>query len=176
MGVGPGVLDDRWLREEAILLAISLDPTGKAPAVYAAVVREHLQRIDWPGAVAVAPNLGSLLRAPTVSEWLVEAAVPSVFRAATIHSVKGQEFPGVVVVLPSNLIKDSTGLHAVDHWESQTACELRRVVYVGGSRAQQLVILAVHETHLARVAGLLDRDGVPYERHEPAASRRRRRG
>jgi DNA helicase II / ATP-dependent DNA helicase PcrA len=175
-GVGPEVLDDRWLREAAIRLAISLDPVGKTPAAYAAAVRAHLQQVDWPGELTIAPNLGSLLRAPTASEWLVEAEVPGAFRAATIHSVKGQEFPGVVVVLPSNLLKDGAGLHAVDHWESQTACELRRVVYVGGSRAQQLLVLAVHETHLERLAGLLDRDAVPYDRHEPTASRRRRRG
>jgi hypothetical protein len=98
-GVGPEVLDDRWLREAAIRLAISLDPVGKTPAAYAAAVRAHLQQVDWPGELTIAPNLGSLLRAPTASEWLVEAEVPGAFRAATIHSVKGQEFPGVVVVL-----------------------------------------------------------------------------
>jgi DNA helicase II / ATP-dependent DNA helicase PcrA len=41
-GVGPEVLDDRWLREAAIRLAISLDPVGKTPAAYAAAVREQV--------------------------------------------------------------------------------------------------------------------------------------
>jgi len=157
------------------VLFVTRVPAGKTPTAHAAAVREHLQRVDWPGDVTVATNLGSLLRAPNASDWPVDVDEPGTFRAASIHSVEGQEFPGVVVVLPSNLIQDSDGLHAVDHWQSQTASELRRVVYVGGSRAQQLLILGFHETHLERVAGLLDLDTVPYERHEPDTARRRRR-
>ena len=39
----------------------------------------------------------------------------------------------------------------------------RRVLYVGASRAQTLLILAVHTDHANRVAGLLKRDGVLYD-------------
>jgi hypothetical protein len=41
--------------------------------------------------------------------------------------------------------------------------EARRVLYVGASRAQTLLILAVHTDHANRVAGLLKRDGVNYD-------------
>jgi hypothetical protein len=52
---------------------------------------------------------------------------------------------------------------ALDHWDKGTPSELRRVLYVGASRAQQLLILAVHTVHRDRVATLLKRDGVPYD-------------
>ena len=37
------------------------------------------------------------------------------------------------------------------------------MLYVGASRAQTLLILAVHTDHANRVAELLKRDGIPYD-------------
>ena len=56
--------------------------------------------------------------------------------------------------------------HVLDHWEQGTPSELRRVLYVGASRAQRLLILAVHTDHLSRVTSLLNDDDVPYELFE----------
>ncbi len=56
------------------------------------------------------------------------------------------------------MVKDDGDRHALDHWDGHTPSELRRIVYVGASRAEQLLVLAVHETHLERVSGLLERD------------------
>jgi DNA helicase II / ATP-dependent DNA helicase PcrA len=85
------------------------------------------------------------------------------FASATIHSVKGREFGNVVVVLPKNLLRDTGNRHVLDHWEQRTPSELRRVLYVGASRAQRLVILAVHTDHVSQVADILTGDDVPYE-------------
>ena len=158
-------MDDRWLREEAIRLAVGIERAGTTPGEYATAVRQHVRQIEWPPGVTIADNLGPRLPSPSLADWLVTAQESAGFRAATIHWVKGQEFPGVVVVLPGNQLKDLGGHHALGHRDSGTPSELRRVVYVGGSRAQRLLVLAVHETHLGRVAGLLDRDGVPHDRH-----------
>jgi DNA helicase-2/ATP-dependent DNA helicase PcrA len=111
------------------------------------------------------PTLGLLLKAPSRSEWLETSADSAeTFAAATIHSVKGRELTSVVVVLPKKLLRDPGNRHVLDHWEQHMPSELRRVLYVGTSRAQQLLILAVHADHLDRVTRLLKDDGVPYER------------
>ena len=52
----------------------------------------------------------------------------------------------------------------LDFWENDAEAEPRRVLYVGASRAQELLILAIHEKHVARVEAILARDSVPYER------------
>ena len=51
----------------------------------------------------------------------------------------------------------------MDHWDQRVGSEARRVLYVGASRAQTLLILAVHTDHANRVTGLLKRDGVNYD-------------
>lgn len=157
-------LDERWLRDTAVRLAVSLDPAGSMPKDYAALVRQYMQQITWPADISPRADLGAVLRAPTQDSWS-EHAEPSsdAFRAATIHSVKGREFPAVVVVLPKKLRADASGHHLLDHWENGTPSELRRVLYVGASRAQRLLILAVHTNHLDRVATLLKQHDVPYE-------------
>ena len=89
-------------------------------------------------------------------------------RSGSAHyelTTAGREFAGVVVVLPKNLWGDTGDRHVLDHWEQRTTSELRRVLYVGASRAQRLLILAVHANHVDRVANLLKSDAVPYERH-----------
>lgn len=68
-----------------------------------------------------------------------------------------------MVALPQNLRTDPSNQNVLDHWEHDKDTEARRVLYVGASRAQTLLILAVHTNHANRVAGLLKRDGVPYD-------------
>ena len=164
--LGSDAIDERWLREVAVRLALDLDPSGLNPRAYAARIREHLQQIAWPPGVTLRDNPGSRIKAPSADEWQASAEDPSAFAAATIHSVKGREFPGVIVVLPASLLKDDDDHHAVDHWERETESDVRRVVYVGASRAERFLVLAVHSNHLQRVVSLLERDAVPHEVHQ----------
>jgi superfamily I DNA/RNA helicase len=158
-------LEERWLRDAAYRLAASLDPAGSAAKAYAQKVRDYVKQIPWPVGIIPKDNLGTFLKAPPDSAWLTsdEDASAAVFPFATIHSVKGREFPTAVVVLPQNLRMDSAGQHVLDHWDQGIGSEARRVLYVGASRAQTLLILAVHADHADRVAELLKRDGVPYD-------------
>jgi ATP-dependent DNA helicase UvrD/PcrA len=158
------VLDERWLRNAAVRLATSLDPSGRTAKDFAVKLRQYVRDMRWPARTIFKADLGALLKAPSQGEWLAasrEAA--DSFASATIHSVKGREFTAVVVVLPKNLLRDAGNRHVIDHWEQRTPSELRRVLYVGTSRAQRLLLLAVHTDHLERVANLLNDDGVPYE-------------
>lgn len=78
--------------------------------------------------------------------------------------MKGQEFPAVALIIPRNLRKDDDdNLTAIDHWEARTDAESRRVLYVGASRVQKLLVVAALANHLTRVRQILERDGVPFE-------------
>jgi len=80
----------------------------------------------------------------------------------TIHSVKGAEFPAVCVVLSTKMAKG-----AIEYLEtganSEMAEELRKI-YVGASRAQRLLAIAVPHTQVKKLAYLLtfpsNADGV----------------
>lgn len=158
------VLDERWLRDTAVRLALSLNPAGLDAAAYARALRQHVASIPWPIGISPPAALGTQLRAPTQPVWLgLHRPTTAAFAAGTIHSVKGREYPGVVVVLPKNLITDSNGRHMLDHWERRTSSELRRILYVGASRAERLLVLAVHADHVEAVARLLKDRDVPYE-------------
>jgi DNA helicase II / ATP-dependent DNA helicase PcrA len=154
-------INDRWLRDAALRLAVTLDPAVGAKD-FTTRLRESLKAIPWPGDVALVANYGQRFREPGQKDWLTSNDIQR-FRSATIHSVKGQEFPGVVVVLPKNPRKDAQG-HVLDHWENQLSTESRRVLYVGASRAQRLLIFAVHNSHVERVAKLLTTGDVLHAR------------
>lgn len=157
-------LEERWLRDAAHRLAASLDPAGSTAKAYAQKVRDYVKQIPWPVGITPKDNLGAFLKAPPDSAWLTsDEDASAVFPFATVHSVKGREFPTAVVVLPQNLRVDSAGQHVLDHWDQGIGSEARRVLYVGASRAQTLLIRAVHTDHANRVAELLKRDGVLYD-------------
>ena len=153
---------DRWLRDTAVRLAVTLDPTVSSAQDFARSLRESIKAIPWPGGAAPAANLHNLLKAPHQKNWQPGDDTRA-FRSATIHSVKGQEFPAVVVVIPEARRKDA-GRHVLDHWENGLATEPRRVLYVGASRAQRLLILAAHNSHADRIDKLLKADSVPHIR------------
>jgi DNA helicase II / ATP-dependent DNA helicase PcrA len=157
-------LDERWLRDAAYRLAASLDPAGSPAKAYAQKVRDHVEQIQWPTVITRKDKLGTFIKAPPDSAWPTsDEEASAAFPFATIHSVKGREFPTAVVVLPQNLRLDSAGQHVLDHWDQGIGSEARRVLYVGASRAQTLLILAVHIGHANRVAELLKRDGVLFD-------------
>jgi DNA helicase II / ATP-dependent DNA helicase PcrA len=78
--------------------------------------------------------------------------------ARTIHSVKGMEFPAVCVVVST---KVATGLLDFLTDSSTTSNnEDARKIYVGASRAQRLLVIAVPKSQAARLVGLLDSTGA----------------
>ena len=137
-------LDERWLRDTAIRLTTSLDPSRADAKTYADQVRRYVREIRWPEGITPSSDLG-ILRAPTQDKWPAHDEVNKmpIFASATIHSAKGHEgFPGVAVVLPQKLTLDAKSPNVLDHWEQGMASEARRVLYVGASRAQRLLILS----------------------------------
>ena len=159
-------VDPRWLEDFAVRLALGLDAEGKTRADFAASAREWLKMADWGNmSVPASSDLGNLFKAPSEGAWASVASfgnTPSI-RYSTVHGVKGMEFPGVVLVLPERLRIDRvTERTVLDDWEGDHNTEARRVLYVAGSRAQPLLVCAVHRKHTGRVASLLNARGVPY--------------
>jgi len=140
----------------------------------AASVRDSLKTADWGTVSAPASTtLGNLFKAPSEGAWAGVSSYGNkpVIRYSTVHGVKGMEFPGVVLVLPDRLRVDTvTERTVLDDWEGDHNTEARRVLYVAGSRAQQLLMCAVHRKHTDRVAALLDAKGVPFIKRSPGAS------
>jgi len=133
---------------------------------FAASVRDSLKTANWgDGPAPASSDLGKLFKAPSEGAWASLASLsksPSI-RYSTVHGVKGMEFTGVVLVLPDRLRVDRiTERTVLDDWADDHNTEARRVLYVAGSRAQQLLICAVHRKHTSRVASLLTAKGVPY--------------
>ncbi|MFD3566017.1 UvrD-helicase domain-containing protein [Streptomyces sp. NPDC058667] len=159
-------VDSRWLESFAVRMALALDAEGKTRLAFAAEVRDFLKAADW-GYIAgpAASDLGNLFKAPSEGAWAGVASFgssPSI-RYSTVHGVKGMEFPGVVMVLPDRLrVNQVTERTVLDDWEGNHNTEARRVLYVAGSRAEQLLICAVHRKHTGRVSTLLDAAGVPH--------------
>jgi DNA helicase II / ATP-dependent DNA helicase PcrA len=156
-------LDDRWLREAAVRLAVCLDPSVSDAKTYALGLRQYIGAIRWPAGITPRTDLGMMFKAPAQKDWLAASGDGAeTFASATIHSAKGREFPAVVVVLPKNLLTDAGNQNVLDHWEQGMPSELRRVLYVGASRAQKLLILAAHRDHINRVTSRLKKDDVPH--------------
>ncbi|MFE3947195.1 hypothetical protein ACFXPV_35860 [Streptomyces sp. NPDC059118] len=159
-------IDPRWLEDFAVRLALGLDAEGKIRGDFAASARDSLKTADWGNMPAPASSdLGNLFKAPSEGAWASVASSgnsPSI-RYSTVHGVKGMEFPGVVLVLPDRLrVNRVTERTVLDDWEGDHNTEARRVLSVAGSRAQELLVCAVHHKHSARVASLLEAKGVPY--------------
>ncbi|WP_435239788.1 UvrD-helicase domain-containing protein [Streptomyces sp. YPW6] len=161
-------VDPRWLENFAVRLALGLDAEGKTRGDFAASVRNSLKAADWGHMAAPSSSdLGNLFKAPSEHAWASVASFgsnPSI-RYSTVHGVKGMEFPGVVLVLPDRLrVDQTTGRTVLDDWEGDHNTEARRVLYVAGSRAERLLVCAVHRKHASRVATLLDIKRIPFTR------------
>lgn len=159
-------VEERWLREFAVRISISLDATEKPRGVFAEEVRTFLKNAEWGHLDApTVRSIGSMYKAPSEKSWgsITHLTVSPLVPYSTIHGVKGMEFRGVVLIIPE-APKSKATEELLDAWESDLDTEARRVVYVAGSRAEELLMLAVHTSHTDRVAALLDIRRIPYER------------
>ncbi|MFE3519393.1 UvrD-helicase domain-containing protein [Streptomyces sp. NPDC059166] len=161
-------VEPRWLEAFAVRMALRLDAADRTRNAFAAEVRTYLRDADWGGTHP--PNtadLGGLFRAPNEATWTnaTSTSAEPLMRFSTVHGVKGRQYPGVVLVVPDRLRTDAvTERNVVDDWEGDHNTEARRVLYVAGSRAQQLLICAIHKRHIGRIEAVLDKNNVPYAR------------
>lgn len=124
---------DEWLEHARTLLAPCL-PAGATQSI-----NQRLRRHgDLAGALSAAPPIGHPAR--------------------TIHSVKGMEFPSVCVVISVKWAKAILDfLTAADR---ALNFEEARKIYVGASRAQRLLVIAIPKSQSRRLAALLRTTGA----------------
>lgn len=85
-------------------------------------------------------------------------APPTGHSARTIHSVKGMEFPAVCVVVSTKTAKGILEFLTASSGVSDN--EEARKIYVGASRAQRMLAIAVPKSQAPRLVGLLHSTGA----------------
>jgi DNA helicase-2/ATP-dependent DNA helicase PcrA len=109
---------------------------------------------------------GQFLPTPTNSANLtmrtVLGAQPAGVNLAhsTVHGAKGTEAPAVMVVIPPDYGGRTHTAALFDMWENGDVKEPLRVLYVGATRAEKLLVLAVPTPLAARSVALLTAGGV----------------
>lgn len=99
------------------------------------------------------------LQTPTGNKWPgIPRPSGTQLQFSTIHGFKGLQAPAVVLVIPDAGGPDDGATSWVEGREN----DARRVLYVGASRAQRLMVLAVHERMVDQVTAVLTRDAVPF--------------
>ncbi|OFT64454.1 UvrD-helicase domain-containing protein [Corynebacterium sp. HMSC05D03] len=140
-------------RELCLRFAVAAgDPTGLSRGDF----REKV--------VQVADKFGVALdrdrtKTPLANVWIWDG-VPTAenqYEHSTIHGFKGLETDSVVLIIPGDNWTGDT----IRDWSEDQSSEARRVLYVGASRAERLLILAVHSRYIDAVKAILERDAVP---------------
>jgi hypothetical protein len=148
-------ISERQFREECLRIATSLPrPFDDSPSAFKAVLAKmtHSQtRLRWQT---------SQLRRPNDDKW---PTTPQASRSgtgfpyATIYALKGRQAPAIALILPALRETDD----GVKQWHEGRAGEARRVLYVGASRAEKLLIIAAHQSIVDAVKNRLNVDAVP---------------
>ena len=74
---------------------------------------------------------------------------------STIHQVKGQEFPGICVVIPPSSVEE-----LIERLENSNIDEPERVLYVAVTRAKRVCAIALPDTVVDRMKALLELRGA----------------
>jgi superfamily I DNA/RNA helicase len=134
---GPDLYPSReaWLQQARAVLAPRLPPGPRT-------INQILQnRANLDAALSVTPTHG--------------------LSARTIHSVKGAEFPAVCLVL--SVAKAGEILDYLESGQPLESAEEARKTYVGASRAQRLLAIAIPKSRADRLTALLRSSGKPVE-------------
>lgn len=97
-----------------------------------------------------------------ISEVLGIGELPVSIPFGTIHGAKGTEAAAVMVVIPRDFRQSTRTAELVSAWEQQSSSEPLRVLYVGGTRAKRLLVLATPEAVYERVRIILAERSVPF--------------
>ncbi|MFI7598281.1 UvrD-helicase domain-containing protein [Actinoplanes sp. NPDC049681] len=150
-------LTPRTFRDGCLRLACRTAPFDGPPSVFRVEMRNGIKALGWDNWI----NTGGL-RSPNGDVWPVLLRdEPDALDWSTIHGFKGLQATVTAVGIPSPqkraALPDGVGL-----WSEDAPGENRRVLYVGASRAQRLLILVTVASQTAAVTSCLQRDAVPF--------------
>lgn len=151
-------MNSRGFDESTLRLALSVErPFDLRPSEFKKKIIIALKQssaFDWLA--------DANIRIPNGDCWpYIPTKSPDAFKYSTIHKFKGLQSPVVALVIP-NRGDDLVGENGVDLWASSMPGEARRVLYVGASRAEQLLIVIAHHAVFHKVTTILQRDDVAY--------------
>ena len=144
--VGP----ESW-RPEALALVQALRVTPDRFAT-AETWHDEARRLLAPLLPAGGQSINQRLRRNGDLDKALSVAPAAGHPARTIHSVKGMEFPAICVVMSPRTAKSIIDfLAGAAHGDNEEA----RKIYVGASRAQRLLAIALPKTQAPRLKGLM---------------------
>jgi hypothetical protein len=164
-------LNPRWLRRCALQLISSVPRncanTCADRTAWVSDLREQVLRLGLVYRPGISERQYFQNRAN--ADWhrlLVTGDAPGL-RSSTIHEAKGKEYEAVCVVVPPDSRERTEQL--ITSWETRTDHEPKRVIYVGITRAQKLVTIAIPAPFRARLTRILEAAQVPFEVRELTA-------
>lgn len=114
---------------------------------------DHARLVLAPLVPAGGQSINQRLRRNADLEKALSAAPSSGHPARTIHSVKGMEFPAICVVMSPSTAKGILDFLTAD--DAGDDNEEARKIYVGASRAQRLLAIALPRTQAPRLRDLM---------------------
>lgn len=148
-------ISERVFREACLRLATSAPrPFDMKPSEFRAVIaamRGSQELLRWTPKRLRTPNGDTWPSTPTRQSSVAALS------HSTIHGLKGRQAPAIALVIPER----REGADGTRQWCEGQAGEERRVLYVGASRAERLLIIAAHESVYDSVQARLRSDGVP---------------
>ncbi|HEY0641122.1 MAG TPA: UvrD-helicase domain-containing protein [Pseudonocardiaceae bacterium] len=150
----------RTFTEGCLRIALQLNATELDPKSYLVTLKKVLQKQRWNQWADA-----SRLRSPKGSIWPDEVnRVSSGIRWSTVHGFKGLQSPAVGLAISSKSLPsgDPSG---VQLWKDSQHGEPRRVLYVGASRAQKLLILLADRSSYSTISTILSQSDVPHLLH-----------
>ena len=161
-------IDRRTHRRRALSLLMNLPKScGNDDADrldWIASVHEETERLGLPLPQGV--TLRRFFPQPRNGQWSSSLQAPAelCLTCANIHEAKGREYEAVCVVIPPNRAPENHSEVLFQAWENRIDSEAKRVIYVGVTRARNLLVLAVPVVFSDRSAALMDAGQVPYRR------------
>jgi hypothetical protein len=166
-----GGIDLQSLRTASISLAheVARLPTDMLTSEWVDEARDRLASCAsrMGGAVASGATFMPVPRGKggtPISEVLGIGELPVSLPFGTIHGAKGTEAAAVMVVIPRDFRQSTRTAELVNAWEQQSSSEPLRVLYVGGTRAERLLMLAIPAAVFDRVQTILTDRNVPFLR------------
>lgn len=150
-------LTPRTFRDGCLRLAHRTAPFDGTPSAFRIEIGNGIKALGWESWVKTGG-----LRSPNGDRWpVLMVEKPDALGWSTIHGFKGLQATVTAVVIPP-LPKFATPADGVEQWRKGDPGEGRRVLYVGASRAQRLLILVPEASRTPAVTSGLQRDAIPF--------------
>jgi DNA helicase-2/ATP-dependent DNA helicase PcrA len=152
-------ISERNYREACLRIAAAVPrPFDMKPSEFRAAIAamsDSQRRLRWTTKGLKSPNGDEWPSTPTAHPS--GGSLPH----STIHGLKGRQAPAIALVIP----EARAGADGTRQWCEGQAGEERRVLYVGASRAERILIIAAHDSIFDNIHARLRSDGVSVLAH-----------